>query len=104
MRNERYTESADVYSFGIVLWECITREDPFEGMPPFQVVYAVGNQGKRPDIPKKCPYPHELLDLMQRCWSEAPEKRPPFSEIVSILSEMKSFDKKSSELNDIKFN
>lgn len=37
LRNARYTEKADIYSFGIVLWELATREDPYKGMPPFQV-------------------------------------------------------------------
>ena len=49
LRNERYTEKADVYSFAIVIWECLTREDPFAGLPPFHVVYSVGTKGARPE-------------------------------------------------------
>jgi hypothetical protein len=34
---QRYTAKADVYSFGIIMWECVTRADPYDQMPPFQV-------------------------------------------------------------------
>ena len=92
MRNERYSESADVYSFGIVLWECITRKDPYDDMPPFQIVYAVGNQGKRPDLPETNPYPNELIDLMKLCWDENPENRPTFHQIVNSLTQMSTHE------------
>lgn len=29
---EKYTEKADVYSFGLLLWELWTRQQPFEGI------------------------------------------------------------------------
>eukprot|EP01091_Cochliopodium_minus_P015801 TRINITY_DN5718_c0_g3_i1.p1 TRINITY_DN5718_c0_g3~~TRINITY_DN5718_c0_g3_i1.p1 ORF type:complete len:753 (+),score=164.08 TRINITY_DN5718_c0_g3_i1:413-2671(+) len=88
LRNERYSESADVYSFGIVLWECITRKDPYDGLPPFQVVYAVGNQGKRPDMPDINPYPDALMDLMKQCWEEIADNRPTFLQVVNSLTQI----------------
>lgn len=31
---EASSKASDIYSFGIILWELITREDPYEGMSP----------------------------------------------------------------------
>lgn len=33
-----YTEKADVFSFGVILWEMFTRKVPYEGMQPMQVL------------------------------------------------------------------
>ena len=51
------------------------------------------NDRKRPPMPSNLdalpggdsPITGELLDLMQRCWSQDPPSRPGFEEIVNIL-------------------
>lgn len=89
LRNEFYTEKADVYSFAIVIWECLTRQDPFAGMPPFHVVFVVGSQGARPEVPPLRPeWPAPLLDLMVHAWQEDPNVRPSFHDIIISLQEM----------------
>jgi tRNA A-37 threonylcarbamoyl transferase component Bud32 len=86
LRNEPYTERADVFSFGVVLWELVTREDPYHGMPTFQIVIAVGQHNMRPIIPPSVS--PVLTTLITQCWSEDSTQRPPFSEIVQRLEKM----------------
>jgi len=86
LKNSHYTEKADVYSFGICLWEFWTRRDPYEGMPTFQIIFAVGNQGERPTVPESSP--EEYTRLMRDCWSQSPDSRPGFDEIVTRLKDM----------------
>lgn len=83
LRAQRYCASADVYSFGIIAWECVTRADPYGVMPPFQVIFAVGTQGARPPMPRDCP--PELSALIQACWHEQPEERPTFKQVAERI-------------------
>lgn len=82
----RYTEKADVYSFGINLWEFCTRSIPFSGMAPVQVGIAVLTKQLRPSIPDSCPPAYS--QLIQECWHQDPSNRPSFREILERLGEM----------------
>lgn len=83
LRNERYSFKVDVYSFGIVVWELFSRQDPYPGMPPFQIVFAVGSQFARPLVNSQWPQP--WVKLMTSCWAENPDHRPVFEEILHWL-------------------
>lgn len=69
-----------------MLWECVTRQDPYSGMPPFQVVLAVGSNGLRPPISDDFPPKWKLLTT--DCWDEDPNARPSFDDIMVRLEEL----------------
>ncbi|KAG7509541.1 mitogen-activated protein kinase kinase kinase 7 isoform X1 [Solea senegalensis] len=82
-----YSEKCDVFSWGIILWEVITRRKPFDeiGGPAFRIMWAVHN-GTRPPLIKNLPKPIE--SLMTRCWSKDPSQRPSMEEIVKMMSHL----------------
>ncbi|XP_010943229.1 serine/threonine/tyrosine-protein kinase HT1 [Elaeis guineensis] len=83
VKEKPYTRKVDVYSFGIVLWELTTALVPFQGMTPVQAAYAASEKNMRPPLSTTCS--PVLNNLIKRCWSVNPAKRPDFSYIVSVL-------------------
>jgi hypothetical protein len=81
---------ADVYSFGIILWELLTREQPYFGMSPAAVAVAVIRDGIRPAMPVDAglTHPAEFEELITSCWHSDPTIRPTFLEIMTRLSAM----------------
>jgi serine/threonine protein kinase len=67
-RKDSYSQSADVYSFGILLWEMCTLEMPFESYDPQMYLEHVVHGGERPHIPTKDISPR-VASIMRHCWS-----------------------------------
>ncbi|XP_073158855.1 probable serine/threonine-protein kinase SIS8 isoform X4 [Henckelia pumila] len=83
LRNEPSNEKCDVFSFGVILWELCTMQQPWGGMNPMQVVGAVGFQHRRLDIPDNMD--PVIADIITKCWQTDPRLRPSFSEIMAAL-------------------
>lgn len=84
------SETCDVWSFGVVLWELLTHEVPFKGIEGFQVAWAVVEKEERLTIPSTCPA--AFANLMSACWKTDPKERPRFSSILHHLNTMSEDD------------
>lgn len=81
--SSKVSEKVDVFSFGIVLWEILTGEEPYANMHYGAIIGGIVNNTLRPTIPSYCD--SEWRCLMEQCWAPNPVSRPSFSEIASRL-------------------
>eukprot|EP00899_Mesostigma_viride_P013737 jgi/Mesvir1/22364/Mv17866-RA.1 len=95
IEHKPYDHKADVYSFGIFMWEVVTGEIPYAGLAPVQAAMGVVQRDLRPIIPPNI-HP-KLAALMEWCWKRDPAARPEFSEVLTVLEGLtKSLAKKGS--------
>ncbi|KAJ0593693.1 putative dual-specificity kinase TKL-Pl-6 family [Helianthus annuus] len=84
--SNKVSEKVDVFSFGIVLWEILTGEEPYANMHYGAIIGGIVNNTLRPPIPKDCD--GEWRRLMEQCWAPNPMLRPSFTEITGRLRVM----------------
>eukprot|EP00727_Mastigamoeba_balamuthi_P005252 m51a1_g14725 putative serine threonine protein (908) ;mRNA; f:200567-207640 len=89
LQGASYTSKCDVYAFGIVSWEVVTREVPYEEENPHTVALRVVHDILRPPVHNRN-IPAPIAELAAECWDASPGKRPSFSAINSRLSSMSS--------------
>jgi serine/threonine protein kinase len=75
--------ASDVYAFGIILWEVMTRKEVFVGLTANQIIARVVKSELRPTVPEDC----LLAELMQSCWAQNPADRPAFKHVTKLLSD-----------------
>uniref|UniRef100_A0A8D2QBV2 Tyrosine-protein kinase n=1 Tax=Zonotrichia albicollis TaxID=44394 RepID=A0A8D2QBV2_ZONAL len=81
----RFTIKSDVWSFGILLTELVTKgRVPYPGMNNREVLEQV-ERGYRMQCPGSCP--PSLHELMVQCWRREPEERPTFEYLQSFLED-----------------
>jgi serine/threonine protein kinase len=69
-RYKERNEKGDVFSFGVIVWELITRQIPWksEGFSSEDIKEAVVS-GDRLEIPSTCP--EDLKKVMNQCWKDS---------------------------------
>uniref|UniRef100_A0A671YFK2 Protein kinase domain-containing protein n=1 Tax=Sparus aurata TaxID=8175 RepID=A0A671YFK2_SPAAU len=96
------SETCDTFSYGVVLWEMLTREIPFKGLEGLQVAWLVVEKNERLTIPSGCPA--SFAELLRNCWSTEPKGRPQFKQILSTLESMSNDSQLPQQCNSFLHN
>ena len=85
-----YDHRADIFSFGMFLYEMIARRYPYHDQPPHMIDVAV-ESGKRPkleDVDTSCSGYHYLTKVMKICWEDNPNKRLDTDTVIKKLCQL----------------
>ncbi|CAM9693101.1 unnamed protein product [Ectocarpus sp. 6 AP-2014] len=76
--------ASDMYSFGVVIWEVLSREIPWSGLAGNPAIcFKVATLGERPEIPTGTP--PDIEDILKLCWAQQPQDRPTFRQVKETL-------------------
>ncbi|XP_034100289.1 tyrosine-protein kinase JAK2-like isoform X1 [Drosophila albomicans] len=86
----KYTEKCDVFSFGIIFWEVMSRKKPFENlkdMHPFAIQKKIV-EGVRPNVNDIMTFAnsHLIKQSIEECWDQDPEMRPSMKEVICDIN------------------
>eukprot|EP00891_Asterochloris_glomerata_P005705 jgi/Astpho2/5705/gw1.00079.187.1_t len=73
------TKAADVYAFGVLLWEMYTAEKPWAGCRHVQIIHQVTSLNAKPMFPEGTPTPFQ--ELANQCMHPDKNERPTFEKI-----------------------
>lgn len=99
IRCESYSSSADVYSFGILMYCIVSAEDyPYRDryITPTQAAMAVARKELRPNMTSRLPL--AVKQIISMCWSGDAGLRPTMDQVVSMLEQTSKESASAKEL------
>ncbi|CAF0845104.1 unnamed protein product [Adineta ricciae] len=102
IRNNEFSTKSDVWSYGVLLWECLTGEIPYKGFDQMQVAFGIATNKYSLPIPSTCP--EEFSQLMKECWHVLPQNRLSFNELHDRIVKIIETNYSNAELNNIETN
>jgi len=74
-----------MWSYGVTLWEIVTKQDPFASLDPVQAALLITSDKEplRLVIPDTCP--KVIRDIMEQCFETDPSHRPSFKKVCETL-------------------
>ncbi len=87
LRQGKQSLAADVYAFGIVMWEVVVGRAPYGDAHYGAVFERVAIDGERPELDPELEgmVGEEYMLLMQRCWHADAAMRPTFGQVHEAL-------------------
>eukprot|EP01117_Protostelium_nocturnum_P010679 TRINITY_DN3844_c0_g1_i3.p1 TRINITY_DN3844_c0_g1~~TRINITY_DN3844_c0_g1_i3.p1 ORF type:complete len:341 (+),score=120.78 TRINITY_DN3844_c0_g1_i3:504-1526(+) len=98
LQSGTFSTKSDVWAYGVVCWEVLTRSQPFPELTATQAAQETIHNGLRLSIPSECP--PELAILIQSCWNSNPENRPDFKHICTTLQQILNSMKEDNDSSD----
>ena len=86
LQDGRQSYAADVYAFGIVLFELLSAQGAYANKSSVWIIDAVVNKRQRPHLPADTPV--DVLQLFIECIQHDPVSRPTMEEVVERLSDL----------------
>ncbi|XP_044072501.1 macrophage-stimulating protein receptor-like [Siniperca chuatsi] len=88
LQTQKFTIKSDVWSYGILMWELLTRgASPYPNVDPYDITLFL-LKGRRLPQPQFCP--DTLYSIMLTCWDPEPECRPSFNSLVTEVQHILS--------------
>ncbi|CAB5381024.1 unnamed protein product [Rhizophagus irregularis] len=84
LRGNTYTQAADIYSFGMVMYFVATKRQPFANYAHDQYLASSICNGIRPEI-NESEIPKCYNDLMKKCWDPNPKNRPDAVKVEELI-------------------
>jgi serine/threonine protein kinase len=91
---------ADMYSYGLLLWECVHDKFPFQEHTESQVVQLL-SVGTRPEWTVPTPF-LEYKELATACLEFVPNKRPTTTTVLEIFNKIPAFNIISSRAEQLR--
>lgn len=104
LRGEKFENAADVYSFGMIIWEMLTGSKPYQDIPKSHLVGIVGyDSNHKLELDSSQYESTSLYRLMLRTLDRDPKKRPTFKEISRKLDKIvEKRTKQMKQRNELK--
>ncbi|EXX56655.1 Frk1p [Rhizophagus irregularis DAOM 197198w] len=84
LKGKPYTQAADIYSFGMIMYFVGTGKQPFSDCAHDKILALKICNGIRPEI-NESEAPKCFIDLMKKCWDSNPGNRPKITEILELI-------------------